>query len=450
VSLGAQAAVYLQPADALLACSEYAKVLKMLGNGRLDAYCYDGVKRLCHIRGKMRKKVWVGVGDIILIGLREYQDSKADVMLKYSPDEARNLKLYGELPDTAKIGLDTGGEPLEDAFGDNEDAFEFDVDDVREVAGWGCVRCCSHVWCVADLRSLAVVFLGMYVQPLWHLADVQGNNPWHRWCKCFRSALSHAQPKRTDFFSKRHISVLVALVRIDLVTDSLRIPLPSPHCTALTAYRQGLPCDDARVCGLLERRATAAAMDTVVSSCAARASAAAIILCLRLRVRGRYGCDVLERPTPGLLWFSCPSLCCVRRCRSMRTRFASFAAAGGVAFIGREPSCDCSASAAVYVCTGDDCPATVSKNALMHTKPALVVAVINKQVATEKIMRENVSMGSSTRQTDLRPKTHHTTHHRSLATLSALPHRSNTQRGPSASCARGVQSALRPQACRIA
>mmetsp|Transcript_65447 Transcript_65447/g.132887 ORF Transcript_65447/g.132887 Transcript_65447/m.132887 type:complete len:142 (+) Transcript_65447:101-526(+) len=109
---------------------EYAKVLKMLGNGRLDAYCYDGVKRLCHIRGKMRKKVWVGVGDIILIGLREYQDSKADVMLKYTPDEARNLKIYGELPDTAKIGVDTGGEPLEDAFGDEEDAFEFDVDDI--------------------------------------------------------------------------------------------------------------------------------------------------------------------------------------------------------------------------------------------------------------------------------------------------------------------------------
>lgn len=109
---------------------EYAKVLKMLGNGHLDAYCYDGVKRMCHIRGKMRKKVWVGVGDIVLVGLRDYQDSKADVMLKYTPDEARNLKIYGELPDTAKIGVDTGGEPLEDAFGNDEDAFEFDVDDI--------------------------------------------------------------------------------------------------------------------------------------------------------------------------------------------------------------------------------------------------------------------------------------------------------------------------------
>jgi len=29
----------------------------MLGNGRLEATCFDGTKRLCHIRGKLRKKV---------------------------------------------------------------------------------------------------------------------------------------------------------------------------------------------------------------------------------------------------------------------------------------------------------------------------------------------------------------------------------------------------------
>lgn len=29
----------------------------MLGNGRIEAQCFDGEKRLAHIRGKMRKKV---------------------------------------------------------------------------------------------------------------------------------------------------------------------------------------------------------------------------------------------------------------------------------------------------------------------------------------------------------------------------------------------------------
>jgi len=81
---------------------EYAQVLRMLGNGRLEAQCIDGVKRLCHIRGKMRKKVWVNTGDIVLVGLRDYQDEKADVILKFMADEARSLKAYGELPENSK------------------------------------------------------------------------------------------------------------------------------------------------------------------------------------------------------------------------------------------------------------------------------------------------------------------------------------------------------------
>lgn len=41
----------------IFSSSEYAQVIKMLGNGRLEAQCFDGEKRLAHIRGKMRKKV---------------------------------------------------------------------------------------------------------------------------------------------------------------------------------------------------------------------------------------------------------------------------------------------------------------------------------------------------------------------------------------------------------
>lgn len=49
--------------------------------------------------------MWINQGDIVLIGLREYQDTKADVILKYTPDEARNLKTYGEFPETGKNNL---------------------------------------------------------------------------------------------------------------------------------------------------------------------------------------------------------------------------------------------------------------------------------------------------------------------------------------------------------
>lgn len=102
---------------------EYAKVTRMLGQGRLEAYCMDGKTRQCHIRGKMRKKVWVGNGDIILVSLREYQDEKGDVILKYSADEARELKAIGELPEHVTINDTTVGGPEEGGAG--EGGFEF-------------------------------------------------------------------------------------------------------------------------------------------------------------------------------------------------------------------------------------------------------------------------------------------------------------------------------------
>lgn len=107
---------------------EYAQVLRMLGNGRLEAMCMDGVKRLCHIRGKMRKKVWVNTGDVILVGLRDYQDEKADVILKYMADEARSLKQYGELPD--HIRVNDADVEFQDDTGENE---YFDFDDISDI-----------------------------------------------------------------------------------------------------------------------------------------------------------------------------------------------------------------------------------------------------------------------------------------------------------------------------
>eukprot|EP00644_Phytophthora_capsici_P011023 jgi/Phyca11/504837/fgenesh2_kg.PHYCAscaffold_9_\ len=96
---------------------EYAQVVRMLGNGRLEAYCFDGVTRL----------VWVGAGDIILVSLREYQDGKVDIIHKYNADEARSLKAYGELPDNARINETAVDMAME---GDGEDDIGFDFDDI--------------------------------------------------------------------------------------------------------------------------------------------------------------------------------------------------------------------------------------------------------------------------------------------------------------------------------
>ena len=63
-------------------------------------------------------------GDIVLLALRDYQDDKSDIIGKYSPDEARELKKRGELPATVRVN-DIGG--LDEAAADQREdmGFEF-------------------------------------------------------------------------------------------------------------------------------------------------------------------------------------------------------------------------------------------------------------------------------------------------------------------------------------
>jgi translation initiation factor 1A len=102
---------------------EYAQVLRMLGDGRLALACYDNKPRVGLIRGTMRKRVWIVTGDIVLIGLREFQHDKADVIHKYTTDEARKLIEYKELPSNARIN-----QTAIDMAQDNDDGEDLDFE----------------------------------------------------------------------------------------------------------------------------------------------------------------------------------------------------------------------------------------------------------------------------------------------------------------------------------
>lgn len=114
----------------ILKCmSEYAQVLRMLGDGRVALQCYDGVARQGLIRGTMRRRVWISTGDIVLIGLREFQVDKSDIIHKYTTEEARSLQAYGELPATAKINQTAIDMAMDDGEG-QEDNMGFDFDQI--------------------------------------------------------------------------------------------------------------------------------------------------------------------------------------------------------------------------------------------------------------------------------------------------------------------------------
>jgi translation initiation factor 1A len=75
----------------------YGKINKMLGDMRCEVLCEDGITRICKIRGKMKRRVWITCGDIVLVCMREYQDEKGDIIHKYLSDEVNFLRERGEI-----------------------------------------------------------------------------------------------------------------------------------------------------------------------------------------------------------------------------------------------------------------------------------------------------------------------------------------------------------------
>ena len=109
---------------------EYAYVTKLLGNSTVSAVFYDNkLKRKrelnCILRASLRKrKQWAKQGSVILISLREFEKSKADVIHVYNEDDTQKLK-NKNLIDSKLFGKEN----------DKDDEFDFadgDVDKEKE------------------------------------------------------------------------------------------------------------------------------------------------------------------------------------------------------------------------------------------------------------------------------------------------------------------------------
>ncbi|KAH8161992.1 hypothetical protein CIB48_g6229 [Xylaria polymorpha] len=128
---------------------DYALIEKVLGSGRYNARSFlsssadtkeRGVVRLAIRRGALRKTS-IEVGDIVLLGLRDFQDGKADIIHKYSSDETWRLHSLNELPlsalrtvkndenvSTANNGNDDDGIIFGDSGDDYDDKTRVDID----------------------------------------------------------------------------------------------------------------------------------------------------------------------------------------------------------------------------------------------------------------------------------------------------------------------------------
>ena len=67
--------------------------IKLLGYDRVLVKCQDGHERLCRIRGKMKRRVWIREGDVVLVSPWDFQsDKRGDLIWRYTRAQAEWLR----------------------------------------------------------------------------------------------------------------------------------------------------------------------------------------------------------------------------------------------------------------------------------------------------------------------------------------------------------------------
>ena len=68
-----------------------------LGGNKMMVLCSDGKSRNCRVPGRLKRKLWLRPGDVVLIQLWELDKEKGDVIFKYNPNQALWLGKNGYL-----------------------------------------------------------------------------------------------------------------------------------------------------------------------------------------------------------------------------------------------------------------------------------------------------------------------------------------------------------------
>ena len=85
---------------------EYAQIKKCLGNCRFNVLCFDGKERMATMCGTMRKRRFINQDNIVLVSLRDWQDSKCDIIDNYDENLVRKMKDKGLVPESIKLDVD--------------------------------------------------------------------------------------------------------------------------------------------------------------------------------------------------------------------------------------------------------------------------------------------------------------------------------------------------------
>jgi translation initiation factor 1A len=72
--------------------------VKMLGAERITVKCQDGKERMCRVRGKLKRRVWIREGDIVLVSPWDFQsDTRGDIFWRYRKNQSDWLRSHNYL-----------------------------------------------------------------------------------------------------------------------------------------------------------------------------------------------------------------------------------------------------------------------------------------------------------------------------------------------------------------
>ena len=79
-------------------------IQQFLGYDRARVLCVDGKVRLCRIPGRLKKRMWMRVGDVVLVAPWEFQwDERGDIIYRYDGGQVAKLDEMGYLKDLRKL-----------------------------------------------------------------------------------------------------------------------------------------------------------------------------------------------------------------------------------------------------------------------------------------------------------------------------------------------------------
>jgi translation initiation factor 1A len=111
--------------------TDYGQVKCLKGDKRASVLCLsDGKEYICRIAGSLHQ--WVNKEDIVLIGLRDFEKDKADIVWRYNPEESRKLIKAGEIQSCIKINDSSIEKNNNIEFIDEQRSGDNDNDDMEQ------------------------------------------------------------------------------------------------------------------------------------------------------------------------------------------------------------------------------------------------------------------------------------------------------------------------------